>query len=311
LVFKILLSKGTCFKDEVVHSLSGAHTTPVNCLLALSNGDLASGGNDGVIAIWNLDSSELKFTLKDEGGVVKGLIEMSNDNIVSWSKHGITFWHLRARKLERHFQLEFPVYSLALLSDGNLALGSIDIKIFNPISGQSLRKIKPDLGDVLCLLTLPDSQLACSCQQDNDAYLTVLSAKTGKTLTTEHIGYGASLSLVLLNERLFAVGTKYGYRNDCSLKIFDAQTGDMLRCLSRTSSGILGLVVLKNGSHILSWCVNKTVQVWDVETGECLSNARDHALKSLVASKSSSYVASLASGESKINVWAGFLSYVK
>jgi WD40 repeat protein len=282
----------------------------------LSNGDLASGGR--VVAVWNLDSGELKFTLQDEGDGINVLIEMSNDHIASCNEHGITFWQLSTRTLERRFQFEFPVCSIVLLSDGNLALGyqfdQNKISIFDPNNGQSLRKLEidPKWSRVRCLMALPDSHLAFSCfENDNHKnYFTIICTKTDAIVRQDYIGSKLFISSALLtNERFFAMSTFSMIYKQSSLKIFETQTGKMVKCLADESASIFGLTLLKNGL-LLSWCVDNTMQVWDLETGECLKTSV-RSFKSAVASKTSSLVASFGPGDCDIKIWPGFFSYLE
>ena len=58
--------------------------------------------------------------------------------------------------------------------------------------------------------------------------------------------------------------------DDCTLKVWDALTGEMLRSLEGHSSSVFGCAFSPDGKLIVSASDDRTLKVWDALTSECL-----------------------------------------
>lgn len=63
---------------------------------------------------------------------------------------------------------------------------------------------------------------------------------------------------------------------DCSIKIWDIETGSVIKTLSDHTKGILTIAWNSNGKVLISGAMDKTIKMWDVETGKLLKNLTDH-----------------------------------
>ena len=88
------------------------HTSYVSCLLALSDGTLASGGNDKAIRIWNIREGRAIKTLRIHNGgfncltlfpdgklVSGGLDRCEKDDCNDCLKNPIQIWDIKKGKL--------------------------------------------------------------------------------------------------------------------------------------------------------------------------------------------------------------------
>jgi len=61
------------------------HTGAVFPLVALPNGNLASGSNDMTVKIWNTNNRSLVYTLTGHTNFVRTLVSLPNGNLASGS----------------------------------------------------------------------------------------------------------------------------------------------------------------------------------------------------------------------------------
>jgi WD40 repeat protein len=298
--------------------------------------------------------------------MVDGLIELSDELLVSWDLCEMNIWNLKSRSLHKRFEGNFDAEPprLVKLSNSMLAIAPLDgyeiIRIFNPLNGKTLREISPnddvheddeyDNDDddewihIECLLALPNEQLAVACdgvKSEYDHFVGVLiySEKGGQLLRTIRVGYGLASALVLLNDqKSFAVACEnlgsYSSSNSSdeadddddddddeddgrlsrhSLAIFNLASGKMEKCLTKDEKRRFTHLTVLNDGSLVSWSKDKALKAWDVKTGACLKTVMTarKTIKSLVASKTSSFFASHYEDDTKITVWTGYRYYFK
>jgi WD40 repeat protein len=54
---------------------------------------------------------------------------------------------------------------------------------------------------------------------------------------------------------------------DCTLKIWDLETGQEVRTLAGHSNWLSGVAVSPDGKHAVSASIDRTLRVWELETG--------------------------------------------
>jgi len=80
------------------------HSSGIDALTQLPNGDLVSGSWDKTIKIWDLNTGLVKKTLNGNSGAIYGLIALSNNLVISGSCDApIKIWDLNSELVNKTF----------------------------------------------------------------------------------------------------------------------------------------------------------------------------------------------------------------
>jgi WD40 repeat protein len=93
--------------------------------LRLSNGLLASGFNDNSIKIWNPYDGSLQSTLVGHSSWILSLVQINDETFASGSDDSsIRIWNTETGELKQILKAYGPVYTLTILSNGDLISGT-------------------------------------------------------------------------------------------------------------------------------------------------------------------------------------------
>jgi len=115
--------------DPLTKSISTilkGHNGRINCMIKLSNGNLASGGQDGIIKVWDLKKMVELFSLKGHKSIIWDIREIADNKLISGSDDNKSkIWDLKKKKeiLElcgSHRQIS----SIAVLKNNKVVLAS-------------------------------------------------------------------------------------------------------------------------------------------------------------------------------------------
>ena len=99
------------------------HESTVNCVIALSDGCIVSGGDDNKLKVWDT-KGEYKMTLEGSGNKVSHLVALSNNRMMASFKDGLfEVWNMNTGSnismLLNHNSKEIKSW-VAMLSDGRM-----------------------------------------------------------------------------------------------------------------------------------------------------------------------------------------------
>jgi WD40 repeat protein len=147
-------------------------------------------------------------------------------------------------------------------------------------TGQCLHVLGGHTGEVLAVEVTPDGQKAVSASKDHT--LKVWNLESGQRLCNLFWGHRNSVSGVSVTpDGLRAVSASH----DETLMVWDLQSGQCLRTLGgygawRSLGGhsalVEGVRITPDGRRAVSASADKTLRVWDVESGQCLSVLEGH-----------------------------------
>lgn len=174
---------------QCLHTLTGHSARVFSVAISPDGQTFASGGEDGEIRLWNLDTGELIRSLdrhetikqwhphtgerlnvleewKDSSLVFSITFSPDSQILVIGSAHGkIKLWNLETgellRSLEGHSE---NVNSITISSDGQILVsgsGNGEIKLWNLRTGELLRTFDGNSDWVECLAISPDGQILC------------------------------------------------------------------------------------------------------------------------------------------------------
>ncbi len=237
--------------------------SPVLSMAVLTDGRLASGGQNGEIKIWPRDGKGNQ-TVLSQGGSVSALAVLADGRLASGDQDGkIKIWATDgAAKPEEHSQGS-PVEALVALKDGRLASGGEDgiIKIW-PKEGADRPVLFSNGAQILSLAALRDGRLASGGADGN---IRLWSQEPGSTTSIEplaSLSQGAPVSsLAVLKDGRLASGDADGNIKiwPSDLRGATAQLPQMV--LRHGDASVRFLAVLEDG-RMVSGGEDGKIKVW-------------------------------------------------
>jgi WD40 repeat protein len=150
------------------------------------------------------------------------------------------------------------IKALAWSPDGNyLASGSSDtqVKVWEPLSGQTKLIYKEHSSDIASLSWSPDSSLVVSSAHDQTAK--VWEVATGHTRYTYTAAGGAPLGEVSWSHKGHLIAI---YNGNAQVDILDAQTGNKRQTIS--TGVVYGLSWSPDDTRLVTGNYNNIAQIW-------------------------------------------------
>lgn len=242
--------------------------SPVNSLAFITSGRLASGGDDGVVRVRNVETASTVQEFRGHQEAVKSLaISPTRGELATGSSDGsIRFWDLRSGEEREPERINVP--------------GHVSSVAYNP----------------------DGSQLIVSSQNDRatgigDRPIQFIDRQTGKATawTAGHTNYVNTVVFDRTGKQLITAG------HDATIRMWDVQSGKLLRRLVGHTNRITCIDIQRNGSLAASSSWDKTVRVWNSETGEQVTKLDLPSGAESVAFHPQGHV--LVTGTSKVQFW--------
>jgi WD40 repeat protein len=166
-------------------------------------------------------------------------------------------------------------FTASFLDDRHAVSGgsSSDVRFWSLFDERELRHIVVDGSPIYSMVFSSDEQMVLVGQQDT---IRLLELATGDELRRFHFAGGAVMSIALSPDDRIV----YGGFEDNSVIAWDVTSGDELRRFEGhtatfinenvTASSILGLAVSPDNQRLLSGAEDKTMLVWDTDSGRIL-----------------------------------------
>ncbi|KIY50774.1 dynein regulator [Fistulina hepatica ATCC 64428] len=259
---------------------------------------LASASDDTTIKIWDWETGDFERTLKGHTRMVtdiefdhKGqlLVSCSHDMFIKiWDSQ--SDWK-NTKTFPGH---EHVVSSVRFMpSDEYIVSAGRDktIRIFEVASTHLVRTITGHSDWVRCVTPSDDGKLLASCSQDHTARIWDPSNGECKMELRDHehvveavvfaptIAYAAIRTLCKIpntdrSKRHGAYVVTGG--RDRMIKLWDTQSGQMLRNFAGHDNWVRALVFHPSGKYLLSASDDKTIRVWELENGRCMRTIDAH-----------------------------------
>ena len=239
------------------------------------DGEYIAGTTNATLKIWNAETGEEIKTLKGHFDAVTSvsfspdgqrLVSGSRDNTIKlWSDFDMD--ELGATKVLRGHSS--PIETISSSPDGTrIASGSKKgkIKIWDANSGKQLESLEGHTGSINSVCFNWDGSKLTSSAADKS--IKIWNVETGKVLNTFR-GLEAAVSNVVFSPDGKYVVSAGGY--DQTLRIWEIKSGIALKVLRGHRGYVSDVAMSSNGKSVLSASYDKTVQIWDFETGETIN----------------------------------------
>ncbi|WP_445637595.1 WD40 repeat domain-containing protein [Nostoc sp. DSM 114161] len=245
------------------------HSDKVNSVAVSSdNLTIASGSNDKNIKIWSLQTGEVQRTITSHTNKVNAVVFSPDGKLVSCSSDNtIKFWDWQRGKLVNILEEVHSksVDAIAISPDGKIIISSSwHIKVADLLNGKEISTLEGN-GYISSLAISPDSKIFV-----NDSYDTI-------------------------KVREFSKGK---FLDWWKLKITTP------RLLKGHSGKVNTLAISADGKTLVSGGEDKTVKIWNLQTGELKQTLAGHTGKvNAVAISADSKIIASASNDKTVKIW--------
>jgi WD40 repeat protein len=195
-------------------------------------------------------------------------------NIAIGWKHHIYLWNLRNGDLIQDIEIDRGwVYSLVFSPDSKLIAARVSgdraIALWDVNSGKLIRKLEGHTSFVKSLVFSPDGALLASGGWNNIIRFWNLSSGTQLRRIEEEDGLRRIGEHLVFSpdSKLLAVSSDRYFGRDDGVRLLDVSSGNPLQLLKSHQQPIVNLTFSENSKLLISQSKDKTVNWWDLLTG--------------------------------------------
>lgn len=256
-------------------------TSDTKCVATKNKLNLASGGNDKQIKIWNASTGACVSTLLGHTGPVFKLVALPNGDLASASSDKtIRIWDVENCLCSHFFSSTNAIFSLALMQNGNLVSGNTNghVEFWDVNNKKKIQEIDASSYTVHSLYVLPNGDLACGYSNGMIRIWGVVAAKSDN---------------IKLENICETIGDNIKLENICETK-GDATTASVVSAASTRkqnyelkhtlvghSNSVRQIGILQNG-RLISTSRDGTLKTWDLSTGKPVQTFCDIKANSFV-----------------------------
>ncbi len=248
--------------------------------LLLHGGLLLSGSGDRTIKAWNSNTMDCLATLSGHTEQVSGLAA-SGTLLISASNDGlIKAWSLENVNSSKTLSVRDAVLtSVAMYDKDSLLAGALDGTLYHIAFSSKMKDYHPHEGAINKIIVWNKWVYTCS----NDGTVAIIETKSLKVRhRLPHSGLKV-LDMLLQDDFMFTACS------DGSIRVWDLKDCSFVKSLVGHKGAVNALVIC--GVRLVSGSSDRTIKVWNLETGDCLKTyTYDFEILSLASNLDNLYV---------------------
>ncbi len=243
----------------------------------LPNGQLAAGGEDRIVRVWDIESGELMRAWPALPQNIASLAVFSQrQTLVAGSWEGtVVAWNYETGEELKRWETGNLVDLVAGPAVGEVTLGTVEnrLQIWDPANGTLMRELTGHTSSTITSLAFaPDGQ---TIVVGGSEAATRLWNRTNETVVREFIGHGAGTSAAIFSPDGQRVLTTIGFPRKAAQQ-WDAATGQLLTESLGHTDWLMGAAYSRDGRFFATSAMDGTVRSWDAATGTNLHVFKDH-----------------------------------
>lgn len=244
---------------------------------------LASGDDDKIIRLWDLNTKKVLATLSGHSQSVKSVAFSPDGKILATASDDQTIKLWDVNTCQEIFTLighSHAVKSVAFSPDGQiLASGSWDktVKIWDVNTGKEICTLSGHRLQVSSVAFSPQGQLLATASLDRTICLwqfhKEFKNRPDYTLLGTFSGHAWAVLTVAFSPdgQILATGS-----DDNTVKLWNVDTGELITTLSGHSWAVVAVAFTADGETLISGSWDQTIKLWQVSTGAEIATLSGH-----------------------------------
>ena len=243
-------------KTDTITCFSNEHKGRINVLIRLKDGKIASGGQDKLIKVWDINSKESLMTLEGHTSMIWALNEVAGNKLISGgSDKRALIWDMNEKKLDFELYKDKEITVVLQLKTGKVLICSENnLCLFDLDSKQKLASIEVKTG-IWAIRELKDGTVAIG-QGNGD--ISILEVDNDIKIKFVLKGHKKAINSIIQLDNYKVVTS--GDENNMIL--WDLKDPEAKFFIEGHTNKVSGLAHL-GGNKFVSVSQDKTLKVWE------------------------------------------------
>ena len=243
-------------KTDTISCYSQEHKGRINVLIKLKDGRLASGGQDKLIKVWDINSKESLMTLEGHTSMIWALNEVAGNKLISGgSDKRALIWDMNEKKLDFELYKDKEITVVLQLKTGKVLICSENnLCLFDLDSKQKLASIEVKTG-IWAIRELKDGTVAIG-QGNGD--ISILEVDNDIKIKFVLKGHKRAINSIIQLDNYKVVTS--GDENNMIL--WDLKDPEAKFFIEGHTNKVSGLAHI-GGNKFVSVSQDKTLKVWE------------------------------------------------
>ena len=243
-------------KTDTITCFSNEHKGRINVLIRLKDGKIASGGQDKLIKVWDINSKESLMTLEGHTSMIWALNEVAGNKLISGgSDKRALIWDMNEKKLDFELYKDKEITVVLQLKTGKVLICSENnLCLFDLDSKQKLASIEVKTG-IWAIRELKDGTVAIG-QGNGD--ISILEVDNDIKIKLVLKGHKKAINSIIQLDNYKVVTS--GDENNMIL--WDLKDPEAKFFIEGHTNKVSGLAHI-GGNKFVSVSQDKTLKVWE------------------------------------------------